>query len=59
VPALPLGDAGVYVAAAYLVFLVLIFVYVAVLGIRAARLERELETIGELVDKRRAEEAGS
>jgi CcmD family protein len=58
-PALPLGDAGVYVAAAYLVFLTLIFIYVAVLGIRAARLERELETIGELVDKRRAEEAGS
>ena len=58
-PALPLGDAGVYVAAAYLVFLTLIFIYVAVLGMRAARLERELQTISELVDQRAAEEAGS
>jgi CcmD family protein len=58
-PALPLGDAGVYVAAAYLVFLMLIFVYVAVLGIRAARLERELKTISDLVDRRAAEEPGS
>ena len=58
-PALPLGDAGVYVAAAYLVFLTLIFVYVAVLGMRAARLERELQTISDLVDRRAAEEPGS
>ena len=58
-PALPLGDAGVYVAAAYLVFLTLIFIYVAVLGIRAARLERELQTISDLVDSRAAEEPGS
>ncbi len=58
-PALPLGDAGVYVAAAYLVFLALIFIYVAVLGMRAARLARELQTITELVDQRATEEAGS
>jgi CcmD family protein len=55
-PALPLGDAGTYVAAAYLVFLALIFIYVIVIGARAARLERELETLGELMDKRPAEE---
>lgn len=58
-PALPLGDAGGYVAAAYLVFLTLIFIYVAVLGFRAARLERELQTISDLVDRRAAEESGS
>ena len=34
-PALPLDDAGPYVAAAYLVFVVLLIVYV---GIMAARL---------------------
>jgi CcmD family protein len=41
-PALPLDSAGPYVAAAYVVFLALIFVYVAIIGRKVARLEREL-----------------
>jgi hypothetical protein len=46
-PALPLDDAGPYVAAAYLVFLGLILVYVAIMAVKLVRIERELT---ELVD---------
>ena len=51
-PALPLEEAGKYVAGAYLVFVSLIVVYVAIIGAKVARLERELKTLGELMDKR-------
>ena len=51
-PALPLGDAGVYVAAAYLVFFVLVVLYVAIIGGKVARMERELSELNELVEDR-------
>ena len=54
-PALPLGDAGPYVAAAYLVFLALVLVYVAIMAAKLGRLERELGELTELA-RRRAEE---
>ena len=41
-PALPLHTAGKYVAAAYIVFVVLILVYVAIMAIRLSRTERDL-----------------
>jgi hypothetical protein len=41
-PALPLDEAGKYVAAAYLVFLSLILVYVAIMAAKLARIDREL-----------------
>jgi hypothetical protein len=44
-PALPLGDAGPYVAAAYLVFLALILVYVAIIGAKIARIERQISEL--------------
>jgi hypothetical protein len=53
-PALPLDEAGVYVAAAYLVFLTLVMVYVAIIGSKVARIERELERLNELAEERRA-----
>jgi hypothetical protein len=46
-PALPLDEAGKYVAGAYVVFLTLILVYVAIIGAKIARLERD---IAELVE---------
>ena len=46
-PALPLDEAGKYVAAAYLVFLALILIYVGIMAARLARIDREL---GELAD---------
>jgi hypothetical protein len=51
-PALPLDDAGPYVAAAYLVFLALIVIYVAIMGVKLARIGRELDELTELVERR-------
>jgi hypothetical protein len=47
VPALPLDEAGKYVAGAYVVFLALILVYVAIIAAKIARIERQ---ISELVE---------
>jgi hypothetical protein len=41
-PALPLHSAGKYVAGAYIVFLALVLVYVAIMASRLARTERDL-----------------
>ncbi|MEA2210239.1 MAG: hypothetical protein QOF83_187 [Solirubrobacteraceae bacterium] len=41
-PAIPLGQSGKFVAGAYIVFLVLILVYVAIMAMRSQRIEREL-----------------
>jgi len=47
-PALPLDEAGKYVAGAYVVFLTLIVVYVAIIGAKVARIDRELSELNEL-----------
>jgi type II secretory pathway component PulM len=44
-PALPLDEAGKYVAGAYLVFMVLIVVYVAIMAAKLQRIERELREL--------------
>jgi hypothetical protein len=49
-PALPLDEAGKYVAGAYVVFLTLVVVYVAIIGAKIAHIERELEELNELVE---------
>jgi hypothetical protein len=54
-PALPLDDAGPYVAAAYLVFLALVLIYVSIMATKLARISREISELSDLVD-RRAEE---
>ncbi len=41
-PALPLHTAGKYVAAAYIVFLAIVVIYVAIMATRLRRVEREL-----------------
>jgi hypothetical protein len=46
-PALPLHQAGKYVAAAYIVAFLIVLVYVAIMAIRLTRVEREL---GELLE---------
>ena len=51
-PALPLDDAGPYVAAAYLVFLALILIYVSIMATKLGRIEREISEISEIVEKR-------
>lgn len=51
-PALPLDEAGKYVAGAYVVFVALIVIYVAIIGAKVARIEEELRTLNDLMDKR-------
>jgi hypothetical protein len=45
VPALPLDEAGKYVAGAYVVFVGLILVYVAVIGAKIARIDRQISEL--------------
>jgi cell division protein FtsL len=51
-PALPLGDSGPYVAAAYLVFLALVLIYVAIMATKLARIQREIAELAELAEQR-------
>jgi hypothetical protein len=46
VPALPLHEAGKYVAGAYIVLFVIVLIYVAIMAIRLSHIERDL---GELL----------
>ena len=54
-PALPLDEAGKYVAGAYLVFMTLILVYVAIMAAKISRIEREVSELVELTDEEEAE----
>ncbi len=63
-PALPLHKAGPYVAAAYIVFLLVILIYVSIMAMRLSRnsrelraLRRELEARSQTGDEVRAEES--
>jgi hypothetical protein len=51
-PALPLDEAGKYVAGAYGVFVTLILIYVAIMAVRLQRMERELQSLVELAKQR-------
>jgi hypothetical protein len=55
-PALPLDEAGKYVAGAYVVFLALIVIYVAIIGAKIARIERQVTELLELTEDGGAEE---
>ena len=50
-PALPLHEAGKYVAAAYIVVFALVLIYVAIMAIRLTRVERELGELLEHADR--------
>jgi len=51
-PALPLDEAGKYVAGAYIVFLVLIVVYVAIMAAKLGRMEKELRELAGFAENR-------
>jgi hypothetical protein len=51
-PALPLDEAGKYVAGAYGVFVALLVVYVAIIGARIARVEREVKALADMAEER-------
>jgi hypothetical protein len=51
-PALPLDEAGKYVAGAYVVFLALLLIYVAIMSARLSRIDRELAELADLAERR-------
>jgi hypothetical protein len=53
-PALPLDEAGKYVAGAYCVFVMLILIYVSIIGARLQRIERDLQELTKLAERTRA-----
>jgi hypothetical protein len=55
-PALPLHTAGKYVAGAYIVFLTIVLIYVAIMATRLSRTERELVELRADVEARREHE---
>ena len=56
-PALPLGEAGKYVAGAYIVFLILIVVYVAIMAAKLQRIERDLRELAGFAEQRQGRRA--
>jgi hypothetical protein len=58
-PALPLHEAGKYVAGAYIVLLALVLVYVAIMAVRMSRTERELGELLAELDRKEAAESGA
>lgn len=56
-PALPLHAAGKYVAGAYIVFVLVLLVYVAIMGVRLTRNQKELAELRLLVADREREAA--
>ena len=58
-PALPLDEAGKYVAGAYVVFVVLLVVYVAIMAAKLQRIEKELREVANFAEENKAEEAAS
>ena len=52
-PALPLHEAGKYVAGAYIVFVLLLVVYVAIMAAKLQRIDRELREVADLAERNR------
>ena len=50
-PALPLDEAGKYVAGAYVVFMVLLVTYVAIMAAKLQRIERELREVAAIAEE--------
>jgi hypothetical protein len=51
-PALPLDEAGKYVAGAYGVFATMLVVYIAIIGARIARVERDVKALADMAEER-------
>jgi hypothetical protein len=49
-PALPLDEAGKYVAAAYVVFVLLLLIYIGIMAIKLGRISRDLEELADLAE---------
>jgi hypothetical protein len=51
-PGIPNDVGGKYVAGAYIVFVLLLLIYVAIMGMKLARIERDLREVAELAEAR-------
>jgi hypothetical protein len=51
--ALPLHEAGKYVAAAYVVFILLLVIYVGIMAAKLNRISRDLEELAALAEGKR------
>jgi hypothetical protein len=49
---LVIASGGGYVAGAYLVFVAIVLLYLVIISSKMARIERELQTLNDLADKR-------
>ena len=52
-PSVPNDVGGKYVAGAYIVFVLLLLIYVAIMGMKLARIERDLREVAEIAEQRR------
>lgn len=52
-PAVPLDEAGRYVAGAYIVFVVLLVIYVGLMAAKLGRISRDLEELAVLAEGKR------
>ena len=57
-PALPLDEAGKYIAGAYVVFVALLLIYVSIMAIRLQRVNAELDELADLAEERNAKARG-
>jgi len=57
VPALPLDEAGKYVAGAYIVFVLLLLIYVGIMASKLQRIERELREVAAIAEDRAKDQA--
>jgi hypothetical protein len=56
-PALPLDEAGKYVAGAYIVFVVLLVVYLAIMAAKVGRIEKELRDVAAIAEEKQGAQA--
>ena len=52
-PAIPNDVGGKYVAGAYIVFVILLLIYVSIMGMKLARIERGLREVAEIAEQRK------
>ena len=52
-PAIPNDVGGKYVAGAYIVFVLLLLIYLAIMGMKLARIERDLREVAEIAEQRK------
>jgi hypothetical protein len=57
-PALPLHEAGKYVAGAFVAFVAIILLYVAIMAVRLSRMQRELAELSAQIEARDGDSQG-